>query len=123
MTPCEYKKLCQRDDYRAILKRMRSEDVTAESNAVSTSSSVAASKSAVPISDLSTQEWVPKRTRIVDTTMVDSFEADANSVTFSKLLEPSPDVGDEQCVLVKESYYDDEDYDESQQGSRYRCGV
>ena len=123
VSPSEYRKLCQRDDYRTILKRMRSDDVTAESNSVSTSSSVAASKSVVPRSDSSTQEWVPKRIRIVDTTMVDSFEADANSVTFSIPLEPTPDVGVKQCVLVTESYYDDEDYDESQQGSRHRRGV
>ena len=90
---------------------------------MSTSSSVAASKRGVPISDSSTQEWVPKRTRIVDTTMVDSFEADGNSVTISIPREPTPDVGVEQCVLVKESYYDDEDYDESQQGYRHRRGV
>ena len=105
MSPSEYKKLYQKGDYRAILKQMRSEDVTAESNAVSTSSSVAASKSAVPISDSSTQEWVPKRIRIVDTTMMGSFEADANSMTFSIPLEPTPDVGVEQCVLVTESFY------------------
>ena len=55
--------------------------------------------------------------------MMDSFEADANSVTFSIPLEPTPDVGVEQCVLVKESYYDDEDCDESQQRSRHRRGV
>ena len=66
---------------------------------------------------------MPKRTRIVETSMMDSFEADANSVTFSTPLEPTPDVGVEQCVLVKESYYDDEDYDESQHGSRHRRGV
>ena len=72
---------------------MRSEDVPAESNAVSTSSSVAASQCVVPISDSSTQgeEWVPKRTRIVDTTMVTSFKADANSVTISIPLETAPD--------------------------------
>ena len=93
VSPSEYKKLCQRDDFRALLKRMRSEDVPAESNAVSTSSSVAASQSVVFISDSSTQgeEWVPKRTRIVDTTMVNSFEADANSVTISIPLETASD--------------------------------
>ena len=72
---------------------MRSEDVPAESNAVSTSSSWAASQGVVPISDSNTQgiEWVPKRTRIVNITTANSFEAEANSVAISIPRETAPD--------------------------------